>query len=858
MARLRVRSLDNLYWIDVCYSEWYVRAPNNRGWRRIYPGDKVAVRSSWNRNWLAIGCEQTDKNVCQGQGDPYDPNNPSSGNKPGVIVRPPEGPTPGSGSGEPTPGVPPENPWNPTPDPTKPEPPKSGEPQAPGSYDQTTTVGDGQGSGGTAYDPVVGYPPGYDLPDASEPQFTIIEDPASPSGVSIVRPGINAVEYIQPNPPNTTGAAGTWDSPAGCPVSISSSGTHITQTIHDLGAISDTASISYAVYSGGLSLDIYHGGKLIATTQGEQTGRGRLGFVFDTAAANTDTKIMVKARSQDPTSEWTYLAPCPTAEPTVDEPGTPANPLPCQATLEPSWGAGTGVQETYHNMGSTAGEVVIEYEMFNKPDRMDVYYKGRLAATTGTYVSNGGKLSFNYTPEGTVEDLVIRVQGQEEGTSYVYRIFCPGEAGSESSPVACGNPSYGKGAQITDTFYEMGQDSGLVVIDYHMQTISDKVEVYQGSTLVTDTGFVTGESSHTFWYDAANGTKLLYRVIGSSGTTFTWGIVPQCPKPHPDVTMSATKELDELNTGIQEFEITLTLAYPTIYTATLDWATVYSANADAQDLDPQSGSVSFAPGEVSKVIKVQTKGDTLVEPDEHFGVTLSNFNNLRATVPSISLTIVNDDQAVPPNISVQPVGSVNVTEGNANVCANITLDNPTQANINVSWAFVAVSATDGQDFNVASGVETFLAGQTQKQVCTTILDDSDIEPTESFKIVISGASFGNITVPEVEFFILDNDSTVVPCNNQSNSGGSGVTVTAHELGSTPGQASVQWDFYQITDKIKIDHNGQTLFETPNFVAGTGSFAWAWNPAPTEPTQITVTVTGSSSNTGWQYTVNCPA
>lgn len=858
MARLRVRSLNNLFWIDICYSEWYVRTPNNMGWRRIYPDEKLAVRSSWNRNWLAVGCEQTDKNVCVGQGDPYDPNNPSSPNKPGVIISPPEGSTPGTDTGgTDTPDAPPADPWNPTPDPDAPEPPTSGTPQEPDTYDNTTTVGDGQGSGGTAYNPVVGYPPGYDLPDASEPNFTIVSDPASPSGVSIVRPGVGTVESIQPEPPTTTEEAGTWDDPAPCPVSISSSGTNITQTIHDLGNISDTASITYAVYSGGASFDIYHGGRLVATTDGEQTGRGRLGFIFDTATANGDTKIMVKVRSVDPTSEWTYLAPCPSAEPPAQEQGTPENPLPCQATLEPSWGAGTGVQETYHIMGSTPGEVVIEYEMFNKPDRMDVFYKGILQATTGTFVADGGKLSFQYTPDGTVEDLVIRVQGQEEGTSYVYRIFCPGEAGSEDTPVGCGNPSYGKGAQITDTFYEMGADSGIVVIDYHMQTISDKVEVYQGSNLIADTGFVSGESSYLFWYDAAQGTKLLFRVISSDGTNFTWGILPQCPKPPPNAVMTATKDLDELDSGTQEYQITVTLEYATPYTATVDWATVYSSSADAQDLDPQTGSLSFAPGELEKTFTVHTKGDTQVEQDEFFGVELSNPNNLRLDTPSISLTIVNDDVAAPVNISVSSAGSLNLTESNGQVCSNVVLDTVTGTDVSVNWAYVADTATGGQDFVLANGTVTIPAGDLTAQACTNLIDDADIEQIETFKFVISGATFGTITTSELVYSILDNDSIAVPCNNQSNSGGDGVTVNTHELGTLAGQAIVEWDFYTVTDKIVIEHNGQVLYDS-GFVSNSGNFTWQWNPQQGEPTQIQVTVTGSGSSTAWTYTVHCPA
>lgn len=57
-----------------------------------------------------------------------------------------------------------------------------------------------------------------------------------------------------------------------------------------------------------------------------------------------------------------------------------------------------------------------------------------------------------------------------------------------------------------------------------------------------------------------------------------------------------------------------------------------------------SGTVSFAADEAEKTITVEVVGDTEVEADERFEVTLSNVNNGAIGLPRASSTIQNDDQ----------------------------------------------------------------------------------------------------------------------------------------------------------------------------------------------------------------------
>ena len=71
----------------------------------------------------------------------------------------------------------------------------------------------------------------------------------------------------------------------------------------------------------------------------------------------------------------------------------------------------------------------------------------------------------------------------------------------------------------------------------------------------------------------------------------------------------------------------------------------------------------------------------------------------------------------------------------------------------------------------------------------------------------------------------------MPCNQETNSGGRGITETRHYLGPRPGQVSLNMQNYQAPDRIRVYHKGRLLAETPGFVPGRGVITFNWNPPP---------------------------
>jgi hypothetical protein len=84
------------------------------------------------------------------------------------------------------------------------------------------------------------------------------------------------------------------------------------------------------------------------------------------------------------------------------------------------------VTRTRHYLGPNAGPVFLEYNTLQNPDQINVYYRGRLVATTGGPVSGGGRLFFNWQPVSPDYVVEVEVIGRGAGTIWGYRLNCPG------------------------------------------------------------------------------------------------------------------------------------------------------------------------------------------------------------------------------------------------------------------------------------------------------------------------------------------------------------------------------------------------------------------------------------------------
>src|SRR5262249_48581893 len=128
--------------------------------------------------------------------------------------------------------------------------------------------------------------------------------------------------------------------------------------------------------------------------------------------------------------------------------------------------------------------------------------------------------------------------------------------------------------------------------------------------------------------------------------------------PAPWLSIS-DRNVTEGNTGTRAAGFIVNLSFASAEPVTVAYATADGSATAGSDYQATSGTLTFAPGETSKVITVLVNGDPLGEPTETFFVNLSSPTNVALGRRQAIGTIADDD----PRISITDA-DVSVTEGN--------------------------------------------------------------------------------------------------------------------------------------------------------------------------------------------------
>lgn len=95
------------------------------------------------------------------------------------------------------------------------------------------------------------------------------------------------------------------------------------------------------------------------------------------------------------------------------------------------------------------------------------------------------------------------------------------------------------------------------------------------------------------------------------------------------------------------------------------------------------------------------------------------------------------------------------------------------------------------------------------------------------------------------------EQKAVPCNEQSKSGGDGVTTNFHELGSAKGTVLIKYDMEEVPDKIAVFCGDKKLYDSEGLAYGKGEIK-----LKPDCNTLKVVVEGSVGTT-WRYVVECP-
>src|SRR5438270_1510802 len=195
----------------------------------------------------------------------------------------------------------------------------------------------------------------------------------------------------------------------------------------------------------------------------------------------------------------------------------------------------------------------------------------------------------------------------------------------------------------------------------------------------------------------------------------------------------ADAQLIEGNSGTANmlFTVTLTGAPPS-GVVTVKFSTTANTATAGSDFQSVTGTVTFNPGETLKTISVPILGDTVVEADETFFVTLSSSLNAEIARGKATGTIINDDGG-----GTITANDVRIVEGNSGTTnAVITLTATQPFNGEVDFFTVDGTAKSGSDYVPRTSFVTF-NNETTKTITVAIIGDTFAELDETFTVQLS-------------------------------------------------------------------------------------------------------------------------
>jgi hypothetical protein len=366
------------------------------------------------------------------------------------------------------------------------------------------------------------------------------------------------------------------------------------------------------------------------------------------------------------------------------------------------------------------------------------------------------------------------------------------------SSSACDASGFGEGHSFLGALSATTDGTGNGTWGGTLPAVPGELEI---TTTTQDPVFNTSEFSHCF------------TATGGALPTISIGDVSQA----------------EGNAGTTNFTFSVTISATA--NATVNFATADGTATAGSDYAANSGTVTFTSGgPLTQTVTVAVNGDTTVEPDETF------FVNLSAPVGATILdgqgqgTIINDDVAAVPTITINDVSQNEGNSGTTNFVFTVSLSST--ANATVNFATADGTATAGSDYAANSGTVTFTSGGPLTQTITVVVNgDTTVEPNETFFVNLSGASGATIADNQGVGTIINDDSAPTLAVNdasvvEGNTGFSNLVFTV-SLSSAPAS--------NVTVNFATADN--TALAGSDYVATSGTLTFT----PTGPLTQTVTV-----------------
>ncbi len=273
----------------------------------------------------------------------------------------------------------------------------------------------------------------------------------------------------------------------------------------------------------------------------------------------------------------------------------------------------------------------------------------------------------------------------------------------------------------------------------------------------------------------------------------------------------ADATVTEGDAGTADAVFTVTLSASSLYTVTVDFATAdYTAVAPG-DYVSQTGTLTFTPGLTTQWITVAVQGETDIEENETFSITLSNPDN--ATIAAIADgqatgTITNDDGAT---ISIADATVTEGDAGTADAVFTVTLSASSLYTVTVDFATADHTAIAPGDYLSQTGTLTFTPSITTQRITVAVQGDIVDEHDETLRIHLTNPVSATIADDQAVGLILDDDDYTLTLSADPSSivadGFATTTVTAMVTFAPDGVTVV------LTTSLGTWANGEPIYTT---------------------------------------------
>ncbi len=328
-----------------------------------------------------------------------------------------------------------------------------------------------------------------------------------------------------------------------------------------------------------------------------------------------------------------------------------------------------------------------------------------------------------------------------------------------------------------------------------------------GTTITITDGMTTGTVTFTIVDDAVvEGTETATLTISNPSTGIVLGttieqdvvITDNDSAPLPTVNLSVSS-----NTGTEAAGTVITVT-ATSTTAVMGDQTIDLAASGigitASDFILSGTTITILDGMTTGTVTFTIVDDTDVEGTETARLTISNPSTgivLGITTEQDVVITDNDSAPIPTvNLSVSSNTGTEATGTVITVTATSSAAVVGDQTIDLAASGIGITSSD---FTLSTTTITILDGMTTGTATFTILDDTDIEGTETARLTISNPSTGIVlgTTTEQDVVITDNDSAPLPTVNLSVSSNTGteaagtvITVTATSSAAVVGDQTI--------------------------------------------------------------------